>query len=521
MFIKEFLKKQKNIREIYEVLFGDYIKQKYSDEERSFIALNGNIWKNKKNCSEKFVVVEFSTLSPDNFLGVMKKACAYREKYGYNILALLDGANKKSINNYNVIKSFGVDKFFFKGQISTNDKIKAFVKALIVFIRNRETKKLLDLHISNEKIGDCIYDTIIRSDETIITLDKLRIKDIKIIYQAFLEYKFLEKVIAEYSPEIYITAEYSYLRSIKVRLAVSNSLKTHLVNEYSDLVYCSENIYTTPLALKNYMSREDIIKKLNEPKEIERAEKYFRDRINGKVDIFDAKNSFQNNIEYSMKKNNKNNVVICAHIFSDSMHCHTQYVFKDYYEWFVYTIENLYNENINLYIKLHPSSEGYGEWYSISKILDKYPNVQLIPNKSNTKYILENADIIITAAGTIALEAACMGIPSIIVCDSYYNGFGVVDVAETIEEYNCFLSKILLKGKNLDDEKLILAKLVLYNAHKIARNGNYMDLKNMSILPCDDYRDIHHKQYKYINEKIKENSNCYFDKEYYSWLNEI
>jgi hypothetical protein len=111
---------------------------------------------------------------------------------------------------------------------------------------------------------------------------------------------------------------------------------------------------------------------------------------------------------------NESNVIF-LHVFDDSpfMDINTGRIHKDYYDWFISTLK-IINESTELwYIKLHPSSQRWGEdqMSIVRPLLLKYANkilrdkrLNIIPNKVANLKIIKDAKRILTFNGTIMFE---------------------------------------------------------------------------------------------------------------------
>ena len=531
--IKHSLKENNIIFGIYNFFIETFGQQRYSEVVRKFIDRNSKLWDNIYSSKEEYVLVDCTTLAPDCFWGAMKKAEAYKEKYGYKIKVILPGINKDSYNNAHVFASYGVDDFVYIGQCFFLRK--GFCKTVYFslrhwwFFRKKSIDDFIAWKFNGIQIGDCIYDAIIRWDNQRVTLHKLRGKDFWAIFTGIKEFFMFKEILSKQAVAAYIVTEYVYYRGIRVRLAVYRDIKTEVISDAQDKGYNTQNLYTSNLKLQDQYSYHDMWKLFNTRSDLRQESKlYFAHRMKGQILGFDAKNAFKDKQILSKKQildffgshENKKNIVVASHLFKDAVHASQQYVFRDYYDWLYFTLQELSRKsNINVFLRLHPSRAGCEEVNIIDDLIREFQNIKVIPDDWSTYGVLNMADVILTARGTIALEAACVGIPSMLVSESYYDGFGVVPIATTKAEYITFLKNIAKLHRCTDADKMAFAKLVLYLSHNFGRETK-IKFNQLSILPGDDFGAMVNRQYEYLNEAVLDINNVR-DEEYQHWLDTI
>ena len=370
-------------------------------------------------------------------------------------------------------------------------------------------------------------DTIIRGDKNIVTLSKIKWTHIKTFYRAVREVYFFKRLFSEYEAKEFVVPENAYLVGIGIREAIDTGIPVFLINSLYAYSCDREKMYRISGSLSFFYSKEDLKKLISHNSNLrDKIEAYMQQRFSGQVRDFACEYAFGNKIMLTASEilkffgicNLYNNILIAPHCFTDAPHASKNYLFKDYYEWFIYVLDQTARQKeINVFVKFHPCQDGYGERDISEKMLDKYPNVHLIPDSWNTSAVLSCMDAVLTTQGTIALEAACLGIPSMVVCDSYYNGFDVVPVAYSFEEYNRFLWSLPVVHRTASEEDMEFAKCVLYfSQHKYRQTR--IDFSSIPVLPGDDFAAKLQEQYTYIL-KLMDNRDNIFDQEYLSWLN--
>jgi len=262
--------------------------------------------------------------------------------------------------------------------------------------------------------------------------------------------------------------------------------------------------------------------------------KYFNNKFkNLKVtdQSFAAKHVFLERYKHKKTQNkffyNKKKLAIIAlNCFSDSPHYQGKLLFRDYYDWFVKTINYINDNNIkntHWLLKIHPAqkntnSMSYNEIPYIDEILklNKIKNLELVPEAVGNRELFENSDNCITCRSTIGLEYACFGKKPIICGDNMYSGLGIANQITDQKKYFNLLKN--MPSKNLLSKKQIqIAKTAVYLLDNIKQNK--LEVKK-SIIP-QRYRNgdaLNDKQYisefysKFKSKKRNITNDEYFKK---------
>ena len=209
--------------------------------------------------------------------------------------------------------------------------------------------------------------------------------------------------------------------------------------------------------------------------------KFISDRFDGKVDYTYSSKKDLLNANKSQKKINKSSLIkklfksdkkferiilFAPHAFSDAPHHMGNFLFRDYWDQFLQTIEFMKDKKFKNYLWLirpHPSSYLYNEDNLIrGYIKNNWSNIKLCEkNIIGTKYLIDICDTVITGRGTIGLEFACFGKKPIIAGKSTYSNFGIANENKSKKEY--FASFGNLKTfKKLNKHEILTARKILY-----------------------------------------------------------
>ena len=341
-------------------------------------------------------------------------------------------------------------------------------------------------YVNNILIGDLIYDTYIRFNSSFIR-PRVDFKLVKIIFfSSFKTYRlknFLKKNNIKYL--FVLTDCYATNESISIRLATKNNIKVFKINAAENRMFMVEaKKYMQSqgfLPLYKYFSKKKISEKikLND----KHINKFLKNRFSGKIDFSycssrDLINANKNKLKYSkkeflkkIKKNliNFDKIILFApHAFSDAPHHFgTNFIFNDYYEQFIETINffNSYDKNNILWlVRPHPSTKIYNEENIVKNFIKNSKNKNIIYCSTDligTKNLIEICDHVVTGRGTIGLEFACYGKKPITAGASTYSKFDISDECKTKEDYFNKL-KNLNRIKPLTAKQKKIAKKLLY-----------------------------------------------------------
>ena len=114
-----------------------------------------------------------------------------------------------------------------------------------------------------------------------------------------------------------------------------------------------------------------------------------------------------------------------------------------------------------LYVKEHPMQSVLG-WRNTSdyKAIMDLPNVELIYTNFPTKILLEKCSLVITISGTLGLDAAYHGKPSMVFSDTIFSELPSVYKLTNYEELPSAIRRSLKQKVNFDDVNSFINKIV-------------------------------------------------------------
>jgi hypothetical protein len=191
---------------------------------------------------------------------------------------------------------------------------------------------------------------------------------------------------------------------------------------------------------------------------VQRAEAYLSERMGGKnvnkvgLDIYSPDNTYYPTVEAFTQRYgldpDKPCVFIMLHVMNDDPHCEKQYIFKDYYDWFVRTLDVARTvPEVNWVFKQHPVYRRYdSDDADVRGILEAAdcPNIIYLDERASfhSASLLNVAHALITCGGTAGLEYTTQGIPAIMGSESFYGSYGVCHAPTTFEDYAALMRDI-------------------------------------------------------------------------------
>ncbi len=410
---------------------------------------------------------------PTHLIRIGISARAVEDTTGMSPIVLLDNT---TLRNKRLFESFGIKRFINIDDITISifEKIKC-IAGLIGFIIRKSPKRLLELEFNGINLGRLIYDDIIHSDPDKFTVKTIEKEYYRIILMAMENTYKYKSVFSENNTRLVLFSHDTYIKyGIIPSVAIEQGIDVLCVNDIEVICFKNKELlyihnrfrHAVDLMREKYGS--DVLREL--------GIKQLNDRIACKTGhLYDTKYAYDRKRIYSRNEisslfthNNKKNVFIFLHVFSDAPHVGDMKLYIDYYEWTVDTLRQIQEiDDVNWFIKAHPNAFLYNEKLELSSLIKgNGKNVFAVPEDFSVASIDNTADLIITCQGTVGIEAACMGIPVIVTGEPYYKGRGFSIEPRSVDEYHRLLRNCecieRLEGSQIDKAFEILGGLSKY-----------------------------------------------------------
>lgn len=402
-------------------------------------------------------------------------AKAQEEKYKLNTLVLDWEYNEELEKLY---QSYGFEFVSLKIKMFQNPIgfIYGMLQAIWAFVTRGTGKRLVGLSYKGRQIGQYIYDTMIRTNKDIYTVNSTRNKlCFKKVMTSYWFLHTLDQIAKKYEPKIYLFDDLVYDEGMVVQMMHQKHAKLvkcgvggvfHEVS-WSDIPQFWPDVFRESVKKEIESLSEDEKKQY-----IEKANLDVVAQLQGKKgNVREAEFIFKNKQECTGEElkqimgldPNKKTVVIMAHCFSENPHKCSKQLYEDSYTWLVDTLKYVRNiDNVNWVLKGHPiAAVKYNETGVLEGIFEEYKNENLYwyPNEYNSNLLAQIADAIVTVYGTAGLEYPCLGIPVVHTGRASYEGFGCTRFVESIEAYYEQL-KNMDKIERLSEQQMEMAKIV-------------------------------------------------------------
>jgi|GEM_PF-1947142 len=449
----------------------------------NFIKHNKKFWSGFKprEGTEKILIEEpvSAVITHANaiFALILNQAKGYVPVWLYN----------KNCQNIKLLKSYNPNSATTVApRQSLSLKIYIFLVSMIKFAKIYFTKDILRIYYDGIKYGDIIYDTYLIKN-SVATIKKIDYKLFKYIVSCISRHIQIKSILQNGNYKAVLVSHQVGIRSgVMLRVALRYGYGGYLRTGHSqstfqcfselDEVY-DHRFKPTPKEIDQIIDKlgGNLEKTFLETLEKEVAGKGSRDGINA----FNKKNTLYNSrITFSKNYNldqNKKNIFIMLHAFNDYPHSHFRWmIFKDYYDWFINTLEFAKTNNkVNWIFKQHPSIKYYpNKDTSFEKLFSECPdNIIYIDenNQIDTRSLVYCADLIVTCLGSAGFELPAMGaIPSLTAGDNFYTKLGFALEPTNKTEYFDILSRAD-KINKLDVEAQHRARAAYIYIYKISR----------------------------------------------------
>lgn len=452
--------------------FSCFIKDKsvvLMPYQKKFIAVNSKIWENITPKIKKYFLMEgLLGGMPNHLMQLGIAANALRQQTGLCPLVVMLDHKRQDIEK--MFRSFGITDFVYLSDISLSmmDIISVFRQVIYVLLSG-DIGTLLDLEYKGINVGHLVYDDILHEVKEYFTIERIDRRTIKAVWNAMIYLHKYMRIITKYHTELTLLSHDTYI--LYGTLAAASVIKKRNLITVDDtevsLYGNADELYWNERCKKNI---HKIIAGSDRDFLIRKGKEHLDKKLNCETGLMIDKSPFFNKRVYSRDElsaeyshNDKKNVFIFMHVFSDAPHSSKMTMYRDYYDWIEDTLRYIVNiDKVNWYVKMHPHTYMYKEGLVLERInhlIKEADNVFMVPEDFNTSSIMETADAVVTCQGTVGIEAGCMGIPVVITGKPFYSGHGFTVEPRTKKEYQKCLEKldrIKKLGSNKREEALMV-----------------------------------------------------------------
>tara|TARA_Y100000816_G_scaffold292458_1_gene287844 strand:- start:1283 stop:2974 length:1692 start_codon:yes stop_codon:yes gene_type:complete len=477
--------------------------------KNNFIAhnnLNFNNYK-KRNSEDNIILSEFNNFQCNHIglaylLNGLKKKFNARINayYGHILLGYqLDiGITQKikiflakilKYNFFGVYNSLGVRDFIYPLSKKNNYLKKKLVNSFKKKVKN--LNQLQYFSFNKVLIGDLIYDTYLKNNYDNIPTISITDKKFQIFLDNFFElFIFWVEYFNKNKVKAVVSSHSCYSLAIPLRIANSKQIDAFVLSkEY--LRRIKRNLLFQNSEAKYYKSLFSKIPNKKKKQIILEAKTRIKKRISGSYSgdyIYMTKSPFKSNLKIRKKKVSTPKVLIATHDYVDAPHALGFHIFPDFYTWFKFTCDIASKTNFEWYVKTHPRFHGKAfksldhERFVTEKILEKYPNIKLLPqNVSHNEILNKGINAVISVTGTISMDYALYDVPTILA--STNNPFINYNFSVHSKNVNDYKQKILNLSQIIKKKKIIKKEIYEFYAMKniyFSKDWIFKDMYNLA-----------------------------------------
>jgi hypothetical protein len=336
------------------------------------------------------------------------------------------------------------------------------------FIRNIKKLTYKEDHgwcivVDQINIGDIIYDEYLRYTNMPMCYN-LNLKYSLFIINGLSQYYRFKSIIKRYKITDIIADDIVYIKSaglIRAAASLNNSINVYhnmgTDNPYSISVRSvSKGHIREGMVYESYYI-DDLVSRYGKLNLLAEYDVLMKKKMEGRISSnFDAEFVYKNTeintqvdfIQYYQKYKGKKNIFIFSHAFVDAVKI-SRIFYSDYYTWLYQTLVYLSEKSHghNIYVKPHPSEILFKCDITVKSVVDEinskyHAKFVFLDKKVHNRIIFTLADSIVTATGTIAIEAVPHSIPVLVASYPRYEKAEIVVQPNNIKEYKLFLNHI-------------------------------------------------------------------------------
>lgn len=427
-----------------------------------------------------------------------------QQHFGWRPVALIRGTRDGTVGR--IAESFNIPTVeTYDDAVSIN--MDRDLRGLIAGQSPQEQRAtMLNLTINNVRIGDLIYDSILRTTGN-GTIERFDDQVLQYAYMGIKDFIQADRLIHKHNVRASVQGHivYSQFGSL-ARLVIHNGGQVFArkaaggpftLRRYRDLD--SVRDYEYVFSAQEFASIWDS----RRAEAIATAEAFMRERMAHAVTAvsYDGAEAYGKNKRRYTKAAlldqlgldpRKPTVCVMSHVFPDAPHTFSRSLYDDYVLWLRATLELIKDmPQTNWLIKPHPDNHHYNPKHDAEMETEpyaqRYPHIALAPGDCNTASLFDIVDGVVTVCGTAGLEFPCWGIPSLNAGKSFYTGFGFTIEPLTHEDYAQALRRHGHDGRlSLEQkERALVAAFLYYFASRVT--SRYVpDVPDVFWIPRND-----------------------------------
>jgi len=418
-----------------------------------------------------------------------------QEKFKSDIVCILEEGDYFGESIY---RSFNIKNFIYLKPGNFYYRFLNFRKSIKILSQMKDIDEFLNFRVGSVYFGKIVYDHFLRHTGK-CSANTFDFKIYYLLSKALDIDNSFKKIIKDNKFKYCVQSEQQFIPgAISYQNCLEKKIKIFSRNKGPNLItitkFINVNEIFTPVDKIDYKFFYKFFKKYEKKASLLGA-KIIEDRIIGRDNFsqkaWGIKNTTKNSISFkNLRKKykwNNNNPVVCifSHLFVDGNFSEGRRLFKDNLTWLNATLEIIKDYNhVNWIIKAHPLEHEYpnSSTTTVKEVLryeNKYNHIRLFDSKLSNRELSKNIIATVSSHGTVSLEYACLGVPSIVCGQTKYTKLGFLNDAKTLRQYKKMLNNIN-KLKRLNKKQISMAKVWVYIGGKLVLVDNEVIPKNIT-----------------------------------------
>ncbi len=336
----------------------------------------------------------------------------------------------KSSSATQVMHALGASEvIYWSGRVRFQDRLKALVDAIRVFKKvTWDPSRGWSVQVDGVEVGDLLHDDLLRK-ANLPTNQNKNLLLFGAIYFSLMRLRGYKAIINSYGISDIIVSHDVYLDFGLFHKAAPSevTLWGWFGTQRFQIHQTNENRSTI---LKPKYQTEDLLGSILSTRDASWIREHYHSLMAARAQGKFVRNFDENNVNWGPLQDSqgkrkteipKIRIVVFAHIFVDAVNYAEWRLFPDYYIWLEETLIALAkNPKVSVLVRPHPSEKSYEVSVTVESLVDniraKYPDFDCkISSKSDPILsVLSSCDLVVTAAGTIAIEAPAYGVPTLV-----------------------------------------------------------------------------------------------------------
>lgn len=349
-------------------------------------------------------------------------------------------------------------------QISSLEKIQNERAAHRIWSSLKSKRQLIDLVLNGVHCGDLIYDTYIRfRARPTVELDDPYLQ--YLIKQCLNAQVRIRSYLAEHNVAVLLSSYSSYIQhGIPVREALKSGVTVYTAGTVAQ--YLKKLDIENPLHVPNYQDYASTFALLKDRAgKRALAKRQLEERFVGHID---GATRFMQASAYA---DNNDHIpdgiegVVFLHDFFDSPHCYRWMLFEDFWEWAVFTLRVIQDNDLRIAVKPHPNQIPESI-EAVRKLKEEFPRIIWLDAKVSNRAIFKmGIHCGISVHGTVLHELAYHRIAPLAAGDHPHISFDIARTPSTVDEYEHLLVNFKTLRVFDDVQEEVLAFYYMHNIH--------------------------------------------------------